>query len=75
MMCQCSSKHVPKPVVLFQIDIKGEKVHLCPTAYVNLDQYLTRWRAGDTLPPGHFRKHYSAYIQELAGKIYDELVR
>jgi hypothetical protein len=73
MICNCSGKHVPKPMKLVEIDINGETLWLCPTTFTNLQEYLTRWRQDDRVPSGSFRKHYSAYVQELAGKVMENV--
>jgi hypothetical protein len=51
------------------VEVKGIRVWLCPTSYVNLKHFLVEWEKNGGIPPGSTRKHYSDYVQGLAKDI------
>lgn len=65
--CECCGKHVPLPVIYFQLE---NGLVLCPTTYTNLKELLHEFSKYDTIPPGSIRKHYSKYVQGLAADIW-----
>ena len=64
--CPCTSKHVPKPVALVEVE---PGVWLCPTSAVNFKQLLIEYDTHRGTPPGSVTKHYSAYIRGLASTV------
>lgn len=60
--CECSTKHVPKPVEFIFMEGKW----LCPTSACNLRTLLLEWDRYDGEPPGSVTKHYSAFVRALA---------
>lgn len=66
--CECTTKHVPKPVVF----IEREGKNLCPTTACNLDHLLLEWYRHAGEPPGSITKHYSAFVRSLARSIVRE---
>jgi len=59
--CVCVGKHVPLPTTLYRL---GD-VYLCPTAWENAQAYEIEMFRHRGRPPGHIRKHFSEYIQNL----------
>lgn len=64
--CECTSKHVPKPVEL----VYESGYWLCPTTAVNLQLLLAEWEAYGGEPPGSVTKHYSEYTRGLAKALH-----
>jgi hypothetical protein len=67
--CKCVGKHVPLPRTFIGLGVEDTFVNLCPTAFENLKEYLGEWEIYDHEPPGHRRKHYSEYTQNLAKRL------
>jgi len=70
-VCQCASKHVPRPLRLAVIRTKTGPVTLCPTSLMNLSQLLWELDLTDGDPLGSITKHYGKYIRDLADQIYE----
>jgi hypothetical protein len=70
-MCKCTGKHVPRPTVLAVIRAGGQRIHLCPTSMMNLNQLLWEYDLTDGDPLGSITKHYGKYVRDLADKLYE----
>ena len=62
--CKCCSKHVPLPTVLREF----EGNTLCPTTFANVVEYSRLWNSIESRPPGHIRKHFSDFVQQIVEK-------
>lgn len=69
--CDCSSKHVPRPVVLARVDLADGPVLLCPTSLMNLRHLLWEYELTDGDPLGSITKHYGKFIRDLATQVYE----
>lgn len=69
--CECVGKHVPKPVTFSSVGIGQRVVKLCPTSMENYVRLLGEYVRLGGRPPGHFRKHYSEYIQALVAETWE----
>ena len=67
--CNCTSKHVPKPVLYLYVDTGAGSIALCPTTAMNLESLLAEYRRYGESPPGDVLKHYSRFVQGLAKKM------
>jgi hypothetical protein len=64
-VCECVSKHIPKPMKLYRIDYSTGFIFVCPTAYYNLVSLEEEYAKHGGLPPGFVRKHYSEFTHDL----------
>jgi hypothetical protein len=75
--CKCVGKHVPLPSLLHSHHIiplyyggettPGNLVWLCPTTHVNVHDLIREYEKAGGRPSGEIRKHYSRFVQSLAG--------
>ena len=70
MNCECVVKHIPLPMVEYQIAIGDDIVALCPTSFFNLKQLVSEYQIDNREPSGAIKKHYSSFIQELAQRMW-----
>ena len=70
-VCECTTKHVPRPVVLARVDTRGKSVLLCPTSLHNLKMLLWEYELTDGDPLGSITKHYGKFVRDLADQIYE----
>lgn len=79
--CVCVGKHVPLPNLLNAHhkvpkyygghDTDDNLVWLCPTTHVNVHALLREYDRNKGIPHGSIRKHYSMYVQDLAGYAWE----
>ena len=62
--CKCVGKHVPLPMLGYDIEVAGETITVCPTTYENIKDLYAKSKNGN-LPDGWVRKHYSRYVREI----------
>lgn len=68
VVCKCTSKHIPKPILFFTIELDDEVISLCPTSATNLEYLLLEYKRNKGEVPSSVLKHYSSYIRSLALK-------
>jgi hypothetical protein len=66
--CKCCNKHVPLPTVMREFS----GVTVCPTTFVNINEYTRLWKMIGSRPPGNIRKHFSEFVQQLVEKTIDK---
>ncbi len=70
MKCKCVSKHLPLPLVTYNIKVSDEEIELCPSSFFNLKELLSHYSVENSIPPGAVTKHYSKYVRNLAHDLW-----
>lgn len=79
--CPCVTKHVPLPTVLHKHHIvplswggpntAENIIKICPNAHYNIHDLHRYYKWHNGRPPGHIRKHYSKFVEDLAQRGWD----